>query len=191
MDTQTHHTPTCTFDRSDSLPSGSCQRPAAASPLTLTLTLTACPTTGGRVAVSHDLFDGALVVAGDAAAVDAFVATDIAGATVKPADANRGAQTALAAGPPSDDYAYALGTRATGGELRYPLYCACGVPTKYDDLPAALPQLGASLESPVDWRGAVGLMLGDEITHFVDAGGTTQLKSFMMKLSPQAALLMT
>lgn len=146
---------------------------------------------GGTVAVSHDLFDGALVVAGDAAAVDAFVATDIAGATVKPADAHRGAQTALAAGPPSDDYAYALGTRATGGELRYPLYCACGVPAKYDDLPAALPQLGASLESPVDWRGAVGLMLGDEITHFVDAGGTTQLKSFMMKLSPQAALLMT
>ena len=142
------------------------------------------------VAVSHDLFDGALVVAGAASAVDAFAAVRLPGATVKATDAGRGAQTALATAA-ADDYAYELGTRAVGGSLRYPFYCSCGAPAKYDGLPDALPHLGRALHEPVMWKDTMDMMLKDDVTHFVDAGGATNLKAFMMKISPQAALLMT
>lgn len=142
----------------------------------------------GPIGVSHDLFDGCLVVAGAGDAVDAFKALKVDGATVRPTDAGRGAQSPLA---DSADYGYALGELAKTGELRYPLYCASGPPQKYQVLSEALPQLAASLSATVEWREAVSTMLADDVTHFVDAGGQTQLKAFMAQLSPPVALLMT
>eukprot|EP00629_Pelagomonadales_sp_RCC1024_P012119 CAMPEP_0119287784 /NCGR_PEP_ID=MMETSP1329-20130426/36188_1 /TAXON_ID=114041 /ORGANISM="Genus nov. species nov., Strain RCC1024" /LENGTH=405 /DNA_ID=CAMNT_0007288557 /DNA_START=59 /DNA_END=1273 /DNA_ORIENTATION=+ len=142
----------------------------------------------GPLVVSHDLFDGAVIVGGARPAVNAFATAAVGTVSVRPATAGNGAHTPLAVSAASA-YADALAARLANGALRLPLYCAGGMPTCFADLASAVPKLGASLAQPITWRTAIELMLRDNITHFVDAGGATQLKTFMAHISPRAALL--
>jgi len=143
----------------------------------------------GPLVVSHELFDCTLIVGGAHLAVDAFAAAASGAAAVRQTTSGRGAHTPLAVPAAAACASFLVGCLA-GGTLVYPLYCASGAPSRCDNLMAAAPKLGASLAQPVAWRVTVELMLQDNITHFVDAGGVTHLKTFMTHISPQAALLM-